>query len=128
MSYRDNFKMHFTRQFKLLWEQQFKMSIPELLISLTEKELKGFENPAKSKSLFFTSWDGKLFLKSVNKEGELEFFHSQKDFLFPFKGGLLDYFEYFKKGEKSFLPQLFAFFEFQVYFKLFLKINYKNIL
>jgi len=113
--------MYFTKQFKLLWKNNFKIKIEELIISLTEKELKGFENPAKSNSIFFTSVNGKFFLKSVNKK-ELDFFLKQdgENYLENervfFKGGIHDYFNYVKNGENSFLPQLFAFFKFEVFF------------
>uniref|UniRef100_A0A914N7S6 PIPK domain-containing protein n=1 Tax=Meloidogyne incognita TaxID=6306 RepID=A0A914N7S6_MELIC len=119
-NYKNNFKfsMYFTKQFQLLWKNNFKIKIEELIISLTEKELKGFENPAKSNSIFFTSVNGKFFLKSVNKK-ELDFFLKQdgENYLENervfFKGGIHDYFNYVKNGENSFLPQLFAFFKFE---------------
>ncbi|KAL7071101.1 hypothetical protein ACQ4LE_010015, partial [Meloidogyne hapla] len=111
--------MYFTQQIQLLWKNKFKIKIEDLIISLTGKELKGFENPAKSNSIFFTSWDGKLFLKSVNKN-ELDYFLKENGEYYSeneknyFKGGIHDYFEYFKNGEeKSFLPQLFGFFKFE---------------
>ncbi|KAF7635199.1 PIPK domain-containing protein [Meloidogyne graminicola] len=117
-----NISIFYSKQFEFLWKNKFNITISELIISLTKNELKGFDNPAKSKSLFFKSWDGKFFLKSIKME-ELEFFLTKEDEEYKnnnlennYKGGIINYFEYFKnkkENEKSLLPQFFAFFKFK---------------
>jgi len=55
----------FPEKFKTLLKH-FKMTSPKtLMLSLTEKALDGFDNPAASDSLFYKSWDKQFMLKSV---------------------------------------------------------------
>ena len=55
----------FPEKFKTLLKH-FKMASPKtLMLSLTEKALDGFDNPAASDSLFYKSWDKQFMLKSV---------------------------------------------------------------
>lgn len=58
------FTVFYPNEFRALWTR-FGIDTPSLLESLTYWNLDGFENPAKGGSKFFTSWDGKFFLKSV---------------------------------------------------------------
>jgi hypothetical protein len=123
------FTLFFPDEFTQLWTK-FGLKAEDLLISLTAKNLDGFENPAKSKSWMVTSRDKQMFLKSVQMESKylldsiLEkdfFFNMQKDGNLQFwngkdysstkgyKGGFAYYFQYMmqegnsegKNGESS---------------------------
>lgn len=127
----------YPKQFKTLWDN-FKISPADLLISLTEFEFNGFENPACSQSTFYTSSDGEYFVKSVRTEKstfiaswlepeieedfflnrqngkELYWTESERKKRHRFSGGMVDYFKYFNDNHHSLLPRFYALFQFEV--------------